>query len=229
MIKSISHSQQQILSWIQHLYCPEGIDLDPTYGNGGFYKKDIQQGLPGFGLMEDVRRPRLYFDRYRDGVWKADARFLPVKTGSIKSVIIDPPFLAGGGRDGLMVAKYGNLNTGPDGQRYDAAATWELYKDIMTECERVLSPYGHLIVKCQDLLYGRTQYMTHIEVVNFAIDMGLYPKDIFILLARSRPKSWNHQTQHHARKWHSYFLVFGKQNRNVGYSRDPRRKEEPCD
>ncbi len=219
MIKSISYSQHEILSWIQKLYCPQGFDLDPTYGYGGFYKNHLQMKL--CGDPEEVGRPRLYFDLNRsvDGAWKADARHLPIKSRSIESVIIDPPFLAGGGRSGVMVRKYGAA--GGDENPMDV---WKLYRDIMKECLRTLKPQGNLIVKCQDLLHGRTQYMTHIEITNYAIDLGMYPKDIFILLAKNRLRSWNHQIQNHSRKFHSYFLVFGKQKRTIGYSRPEKKR-----
>ncbi len=215
MIKSFSFSQKEILSGIQNLYCPDGFDLDPTYGHGGFYSNQ-KELFPGTGK---IQRPKLYFDRYRDthGAWKADARKLPIKSRSVKSVIIDPPFLAGGGHGCHMIGKYGQVGGNDNPQD-----VWDLYKAIMTECERVLKPYGHLVVKCQDLLHGRTQYMTHVEVTNYAIDLGLYPKDTFILLSRSRMRPHNQKTQHHARKYHSYFLVFSKAKRSVGYSRDPR-------
>lgn len=113
-----------------------------------------------------------------------------------------------------MKAKYGFKNSPGD--------VWKLYSEGIKECSRVLKKFGILVVKCQDILHGRSQYMTHYKVMEYAIDSGLYPKDLFILLARSRPKSWNHQVQNHSRKFHSYFYVFGKQKRSIGYSRDRR-------
>ena len=38
MIKSISHDQQEIIKNILKLHCPSGIELDPTYSKGVFYK-----------------------------------------------------------------------------------------------------------------------------------------------------------------------------------------------
>ena len=43
-----------------------------------------------------------------------------------------------------------------------------------------------------------------------AIKLGLYHKDLFVLLAKSRLIGGNHKNQFHARKFHSYFLVFQK-------------------
>jgi len=145
-----------------------------------------------------------------------DGRHLPFKDLSLKSIIIDPPFLTGGSNNGIMTNKYGRA--GGDGGSRSMQIVWDLYRDIMTECYRVLKLYGTLVVKCQDCLNGRTNYMTHIEVSNVALGLGMYPKDLFVLLALTRPKAWNHKNQHHARKHHSYFYVFGKQKRTVGYS-----------
>lgn len=216
-IRSISGSQHQILKWIQTLYCKNGYDVDPFYGAGGFYPK--QKSLFGKG----IRGPLFYSDLYRskDGAWKADARALPIKTGSVKSIILDPPFLAGGGKGSNMAAKYGVA-----GEQNHPVAVWDLYKACMDEGYRVLKKFGYMVVKCQDLLHGRTNYLTHIEIVNYAVSLGMYPADIFLCQAKSRPRAWNHQSQNTARKFHSYFLVFGKQVRTVGYMNEPTRKDK---
>lgn len=206
-IRSISYSQAQILGWIQELYCKNGFDLDPTFGNGSFYL--------------EISRPRFCFDidPREKNVGKADARQLPFKDRVFQAIIIDPPFLLQGGEAGIMTGRYGTVerrgNTG-------AGDIWQLYMEIMQECTRLLKLFGVLVVKCQDIIIGRTQYMSHLEIANIAIDMGLYPVDIFILLARTRPMSWNHGKQAHARKYHAYFLIFKKSRRNVGYSRGRR-------
>lgn len=216
MIKSVSHSQIQILKWIKELYCPHGIDVDPTYGHGGFYT--TQDSLFG----ENVLRPLFYSDMHRSthGAWRVDARCLPIKTASVKSVIIDPPFLAGGGKGGIMAEKYGVA-----GDDNDPSQIWDLYKACIDEAYRILRKFGHLIVKCQDVMHGRTNYMTSIEIVNYCISKGMYPKDTFIFISKTRPKAWNHTRQNYSRKHHSYFFVFGKQVRTVGYSNEPDRKD----
>jgi hypothetical protein len=145
----------------------------------------------------------------------ADFRALPFKDGTFRSIMFDPPFLAGGGGRGIMAKKFTWIKT--------PAEVWALYREGIAELERVLRRYGILVVKCQDLHNGRNQYMSHCEIMNMAVDVGLYPRDLFILVARTRPVSWNQRSQNHARKFHSYFWVFGKQKRSIGYCRDPRR------
>jgi hypothetical protein len=49
-----------------------------------------------------------------------------------------------------------------------------------------------------------------------AIKYGFYPKDLFILLAKNRLNDG--RVQQHARKYHSYFWVFKKQNCKIDYN-----------
>jgi hypothetical protein len=55
--------------------------------------------------------------------------------------------------------------------------------------------------------------------MNMALELGFYPKDLFILTAKMRINSfggrWN--KQEHARKYHSYFWVFEKIKPKVKY------------
>ena len=215
MIKSISHSQDQILRWISRLYLSPSsethsglgtFDLDPTYGRGNFYRK--------------IQKPKMCFDispgpDLAADVKKADVRDLPIEDESVKSIIFDPPFLCGGGLNGLMAGKYGYLKAPQD--------VWRLYWQAMCEFKRILKPQGIIVVKCQDFIHGRNQYFSHVVVMNYAVKLGFYPKDLFILLSKTRPRSWNHKNQNHARKFHSYFWVFGKQKRSIGYFLDPEK------
>lgn len=208
MIKSISYSQDRILRDIISLYLsrssekgkPRRFDLDPTFGNGGFYNV--------------IQKPRFCFDlspapNLAAGVMKADVRALPLKDKSVYSIIFDPPFLAGGGKNGIMNNRFGYVASVED--------VWDLYRKALIEFKRVLKPFGIVVIKCQDMIHGRNQYFTHAVVMNYAVELGLYPKDLFILLSKTRPVQWNVRTQRHARKFHSYFWVFGKQKRSIGY------------
>jgi len=213
-IRSISYSQDRILRNITRLYLsrssekgkPRRFELDPTFGAGGFYKA--------------IRKPKFCFDlspspELAADVVKADVRALPLKDKSIYSIIFDPPFLAGGGKSGLMTERYGYMEKVED--------VWELYWKALVEFERVLKTYGVVVVKCQAIITGGNQYFTHTVIMNYAVKLGLYPKDLFILLSKTRPIQWNVKTQNHARKFHSYFWVFGKQKRSIGYLLDPEK------
>ena len=53
--------------------------------------------------------------------------------------------------------------------------------------------------------------MSHVFIMNEAVKLGFYPKDLFILLAKNRlVADWQVKNQKNARKFHSYFWVFEK-------------------
>lgn len=202
IIKSVSYSQEEILNWIIQLYCPDGFDLDPTYSKGIFYK--------------NIPEPRLKFDLNPqvEGVQQANCTNLPLETRSLKSIIFDPPFVGGSrksGKPGIIKTRFGyypNIQT----------ALWGMYRKALQEFYRILRFDGILVFKCQDTIDSSKQYLSHVEIINVAVRLGFYPKDLFVLLAKQRLMSPNMRKQQHARKFHSYFLVFLKQQTPVKYS-----------
>lgn len=88
----------------------------------------------------------------------------------------------------------------------------------MIEMYRILDDNGILIFKCQDKISSGKQYLSHVFIINEAIKIGFYPKDLFILLAKSRlVAEWQAKNQKNARKFHSYFIVFEKSNKRISY------------
>ena len=199
IIPSIGYDQHEILLDIMELHCPKGFELDPTYCEGGFYR---HSGVP---------RPQYCFDikPHRPECEQSDCRHLPLEDKSIRSAIFDPPFFATTWKSssrGLMPIKYSCCESMPE--------LHQLYEDSLRELYRVLFPQGVLIFKCQDSVHGRQNYFTHVWVCNKAEEIGFQAIDLFIKLNKSAPIPWNFQTQHHARKMHSYFWVFKKKGRN---------------
>ena len=63
------------------------------------------------------------------------------------------------------------------------------------------------------------QYMSHVYIMNEAVRIGFYPKDLFSLRAKSRlVADWQKRNQRNSRKYHSYFWVFQKNNRRIEYA-----------
>ena len=90
----------------------------------------------------------------------------------------------------------------------------------MIEFWRILKDKGILIFKCQDKISSGKQYLSHYFIINEAIKIGFYPKDLFILLAKNRIiADWQKKNQKNARKFHSYFLVLEKNlpNKKIDY------------
>ena len=202
IIKSVSYSQEEILNWIIQLYCPEGFDLDPTYSKGVFYK--------------NISPPRLKYDLNPqiDGVQQADCTNLPLETRSLKSIVFDPPFVAAIPKNkatGIITTRFGYY-------RNVQTELWGMYRKALQEFYRILRLDGVLIFKCQDTIDSCKQYLSHVEIINMAISLGFYAKDLFVLLAKSRLMSPNMRKQQHARKFHCYFLVFKKMRSPVVYS-----------
>jgi hypothetical protein len=203
IIKSVSYSQTEILSWIIRLYCPRGFDLDPTYSKGNFYKL--------------IPEPKIKMDLDPGpGIIPADARNLPLRSSSLESIIFDPPFL------GASPVKPSKPGSNKIKRRFGSYKTfdelWSMYHRALEEFYRILNDRGVLIFKCQDGINDHKQYLSHVEIINYALQLGFYAIDLFILLAKSVIIGGNHHNQEHARKTHCYFLVFSKKGRNVIYT-----------
>jgi len=192
LVKSVSDSQDEILNWIIKLYCPDGFDLDPTYSKGVFYK--------------NVPEPRLKFDLSPQvrGVKQADCTNLPIESGSLQSIVFDPPFMFG---------THGQTKNNKMNKRFTMFDSFPelciMYQDSLKEFHRILNKKGILIFKCQDYTDSKTT-MTHCLVYNWALQLGFYAKDLFILTARGGRIYNPALTQRHARKFHSYLWVLQK-------------------
>lgn len=208
IIKSISYDQGEIIRNILKLHVPnQKIDCDPTYSKGNFYV--------GTGIEE----PTYKFDinPQIEGVRQADCRALPFPDGSLDCIMFDPPFLATKGPS-LDTTSKNNIINRRFGVYSNEKDLHQFYVDSMKEFYRALRDKGILIFKCQDKVSSGKQYMSHVFVMNEAVKIGFYPKDLFILLAQNRIiADWQVQNQKNARKFHSYFWVFEKSNQKVEY------------
>jgi tRNA G10 N-methylase Trm11 len=197
-VKSVSDSQQEILKSIKELHCPDGFEVDATFGNGSFYKNSDELPLFRFDLDETL-----------DNCTKASSEKLPLTESSVGSVVFDPPFLTyvrenrTGNGNMLMSRRYSGY------WRYDELE--EHYFSSLKEFHRVLGKNGIVVFKCQDIIHNHKMHPTHINVTNWACEIGFRLLDLFVLVANSRLPSPNRRgKQKHARIYHSYFLVFKK-------------------
>lgn len=201
LIKSVSYDQEEIIEDILNLYVKaETFDADVTYSKGVFYK--------------NIKRPKLCYDIEPkfNYVEKCDCRRTPLENESIFSLMYDPPFLATKGGS-LKESNGNNLIAQRFGVYEDEKELHRFYIDSLKEFYRVLKQDGILVVKCQDKVSSGKQYFSHNFIINQAEKIGFYTKDLFILLAKSRiVADWQKQNQKHARKFHSYFIVFQKKN-----------------
>lgn len=193
---------------ILRLHVPRGSKVaDVTYGRGAFWKEVD---------------PTLYTLLATDLKTGVDCRRLPYEDASIDAVVLDPPYmegffrqtaeqLAGSGSHASFREHYASSATTTSGPRYHAAVL-SLYVEAAIEARRVLRNRGILIVECQDEVSANQQHLTHVEIVNEYAAIGFHAKDLFVLVRTNRPGVSRLKKQVHARKNHSYFLVFVKTN-----------------
>lgn len=201
---------------------PGSTVADVTFGKGVFWK--------------DVPKDR-YVLHASDIQTGMDCRKLTYKDASHDCVVLDPPYmeglfrrtggqLAGAGNYAAFREHYSNGKATNGGPKYHAAVL-DLYFRAAKEAHRALRDGGILIVKCQDEVSANQQRLTHIEITNELDRIGFYAKDLFVVVRRNKPAVSRILHQEHARKNHSYFMVFvklgvGKSRRITGKARAER-------
>lgn len=180
---------------------------DVTFGTGIFWKN----------IPKD--KYQLFASDLKTNV---DCRNLPYADASMDAVVLDPPYmeglfradgreLAGAGTYAAFRQTYSNGQATNEGPKYHEAVL-DLYFKAGREAYRVLVPNGVLIVKCQDEVSANTQRLTHVEIINEFEKIGCYTKDLFVVVRPNKPAVSRMKQQNHARKNHSYFIVFVKTN-----------------
>ena len=189
------------------LHVPEGATVaDVTHGKGVFWRN------------VDAAKYRLLATDIKHGV---DCRKLPYEAGTIDAVVLDPPYMEGASRKSAYKSGhqafsnyYGLQQIERGSDRYHAVIL-RLYLDACAEATRVLKPSGVLIVKCQDEVSANRQRLTHVEIIT-ALAKDWFCKDLFVVVRTNRPGCSRILKQVHARKNHSYFLVFVRAKDSLG-------------
>ena len=195
---------------ILSLYVNKGSRVaDVTFGKGAFWK-----AIPGdnYQLFRSDLCPKR-----KHGIISADSRNLPYASDSLDCVVFDPPYMhtpGGTAHDGHQnfEAYYKNNGENTTEKKYHEAVL-DLYFKSAEEAKRVLRKNGIYIVKCQDEVCACKQRLTHVEIINHLATMSLIAEDLFVLVRGNKPGVSRLVKQVHARKNHSYFLVFRKRQR----------------
>lgn len=191
---------------LMRLHVPRGSKVaDVTYGKGVFW---AEMPAGEYELSPSDLKTNV------------DCRALPYEDASFDCVVLDPPYmeglfrrakgqLAGAGTHRAFRESYSNGMETEGGPKYHEAVL-DLYYRAGREALRVLRPRGILVVKCQDEVSANQQRLTHVEIINEFQTLGFYTKDLFVVVRTNRPVVSRMIRQEHARKNHSYFLVFVK-------------------
>lgn len=181
------------------LYVAPGSTVaDVTFGKGVFWKSIV---------------PGAYNLLATDLSTGTDCRQLPYEDGSIDCVVFDPPYMHTPGGSAHVghqnFENYYRNNTSSSEKKYHEAVL-DLYFTAAIEAKRVLKGKGIYIVKCQDEVCANRQRLTHVEIINELSTYGFVIEDMFVVVRNGRPGVSRALVQAHARKNHSYFLVFYK-------------------
>jgi len=186
---------------------PGSVVCDVTYGKGVFWRKV----------------PRDLYEVWASDISTGvDCRSLPYVAGSAECIVFGPPYmhLSGGTahkghqeyepnyKNNERYASLRNAKERSTKKYHDAVL--ELYFEAAEEARRVLRPGGVYIVKCQDEVCAGRQRLAHVEIINRLAGMGFEADDLFVVVRKGRPGVSRMKRQLHARKNHSYFLVFRK-------------------
>lgn len=195
---------------ILSIHLPKGSSVaDITYGRGVFWKNVPNSDYKLFAS-----------DLKIGGHWSS----LPISNASVDAVVFDPPYmeglyrktrgaLAGSGTHKAFQDAYSNGEIqSPAKERKYHDAVLEAYLSVLPEVKRVLKTGGKFIVKCQDEVSANRQKLTHVELIWAYEHHGFYCKDLFVIVRRNAPAISRLIKQVHARKNHSYFLIFQRQD-----------------
>lgn len=221
-------NNDEVFKDILRLFVTEGSTIaDVTFGLGVFWNKvDTSKYhiLPSDLYLKPETMQRYADLNPRDGV---NSKQLPYGNTSLDVVVFDPPYMESFYRNqkdqmggtGTHVSFRRAYSSGKGDEKAETGkyhdAVTEMYIKSGAEAYRVLKENGLYIVKCQDEVSANKQRLTHVEIITAFEQMGFYCEDIFIVVRTNRPVISRLKKQVHARKNHSYFLVFRKMKSKI--------------
>jgi tRNA G10 N-methylase Trm11 len=190
----------EVFRLILGLYVPHGSKIaDVTYGQGTFWKN------------VDKSIYNIYPSDIKTGI---DCKNLPYENETCDCIVLDPPYMHTPGGTAHVNHQnfenyYRNNSITNNEKKYHDAVLDSYFKAAREAC-RVLKKKGVFILKCQDEVCANKQRLTHVELINELSKYGYLCEDLFVIIRNNKPGVSRILKQRHARKNHSYFLVFRK-------------------
>lgn len=124
--------------------------------------------------------------------------------------MFDPPFIPSisPNNAGIIKARFTSIASLDE--------LWAFYYSSMLEFWRILRPSGILVFKCQDGVSSGKNWFSHFQIEKYARELGYEQIDLFVLGNKRVLISSTWKRQMHARKSHSYFLVFRRPKAKKG-------------
>lgn len=212
VIRSIGDNQDKILKDIIRLYIPKGkYDCDLTYSQGLFYRAITppQHKFDKFPLSDEVRP-------LTEAYSTADE--------SYNSIVLDLPFIVKANEKDAARCRWVD--------RFQCFLSVnemvETNKEMLRLAYRLLKRNGILVQKVQNANFAGKQIWISYTCQQYAQELGFEMVDEFVLEGRSRLLYYQDGVQKHARKYHSYFLVFkkGKPKKDTTKPKQDERKRD---
>lgn len=212
IVSSYTAYNAQVFPKILNLHVPPDSKVaDVTYGKGVFWEEVDEEKYHVHGSDIDPKKSPTGTS--------VDCRDLPYDDNSFDCVVLDPPYaegffrrhkdmMAGNGSHSPFRDNYSNGEPYSGSSKYHQAVL-DLYIEAGADAKRVLRDDGVFIIKVGDEVSANTQELTHIQVTNFyEKKLDFYTKDLFVVERHGQPAVSGMNRQVHARKNHSYFLVY---------------------
>ncbi len=218
---------EDIFPQILELHLREGSKIaDVTFGKGVFWNKVNLSQYQLFPSDKHLKEETLKKWQKLNPQSNIDCRHLPYENGSFDALVLDPPYMEGFYREkkehiggqGSHQSFRESYSSNEGLETYEGKwheSVIKMYEKAGLEAYRVLKDNGVLIVKCQDEVSANKQRLTHIEIITGYENLGFYTKDLFIVVRNNKPVVSHLVKQIHARKNHSYFIVFVKQKSKI--------------
>lgn len=182
----------------------DALTLDPTYGNGVWWKR---------------WRPRQLFDHDLD-IDGYDFRDLPYDDDTFDAIAFDPPFVSTGGRETTKIAEF-YARYGLSGAPTTPELLQELINDGLDEMYRLVrkptrgKKGGIVLCKTMDYVSSGKVFPGTYNTFNYATNNGFVMQDRFLFIskgARQQPKrsrkDGKKSKQQHARNNFSVLFAF---------------------